>query len=169
MHTTNDNKRRCCITLLYLPAKIIFASGNFKHALYTAACNLHAQLQHDQTRCCCKKVPIYVARLRGPEMANIRSRMLCNASSIISKADQFTRMLHYRDRFVPHRRNCEHVVPTVRATDLKRLSAILHLCFEERCQTRSFSPESLRQNHVDRENAKRKSFVRWNDERKPRI
>lgn len=43
------------ITLLYLPAKIIFASGNFKHALYTAVCNLHAQLQRDQTRRCREK------------------------------------------------------------------------------------------------------------------
>lgn len=114
-----------------------------------------------------KKSLFTLRRLRrGPETANIRSRMLRNVSSIISKADRFTWMLHYRDRFVLQRRNRERVVQAVRA-GLKRLSAILRSCLEGRCQTLTFSPENPRRNHIDGErNALAK---RRNDERKPRI
>jgi len=82
---------------------------------------------------------------------NIRSRVFRNANSIISKADRFTWMLHYRNRFVPYRQNCERVVQTVRAAGLKRLSAILRSCFSLEEQTLFFLPESPRRNHVDRE------------------
>jgi len=67
-------------------------------------------------------------------------------------------MLHYRDRFVPHRRNRERDVQTVRAAGLKRLSAILRSCFQERRQTLSFSPKSPRRNHVDGERNAKVSF-----------
>lgn len=128
------------ITLLYLPAKIIFASGNFKHALYPAACNLHAQLQHDQTRCCREKIPIYVARLRGPETANIRSRMLLNY--IESRSVYTNAPLSRPLCSAPTELWTRH---SDRAAGLKRLSAILRSCLEERRRrTRFFPPANPR-------------------------
>lgn len=73
--------------------------------------NLHAQLERDRTRCCGEKekqqeerkeeIPIYAAA--AAQSADIRDRMI-PAIRIMRKADWFTRMLHYRGRFVSQRR-----------------------------------------------------------------
>lgn len=118
--------------LPYLLVKIIPASGNFNHALYTAARNLQTQLQRDQTRCCRKKGFLLTFSVDDATSSEYSKPDDPRIISIISKVNRFTRMLHYRDHFVPHRRNHGRTVCTA---GLKRLSAILRSCYEERRQT----------------------------------